>query len=116
MRLRPVLLVLAACIAYGYLMKPLGLVLATGALVIVSALGGHEFRCQRSLGDVGSLAADGTAYRVMAWRVAEPHDDLRGAGAEPYAGLCGDLVKREKLPFGRVATRAPECGPGSDRV
>jgi hypothetical protein len=41
---RPLLLVLAACIAYGYLMKPLGLVLATGALVFISAFGGHEFR------------------------------------------------------------------------
>jgi hypothetical protein len=42
--LRPLILILAACIAYGYLMKPLGLVLATGALVYVSALGGHEFK------------------------------------------------------------------------
>ena len=41
---RPLLMVLIGCIAYGYLMKPLGLVLATGALVFISALGGHEFR------------------------------------------------------------------------
>jgi putative tricarboxylic transport membrane protein len=41
---RPLLLVLAACIAYGYMMKPTGLVIATGALVFISALGGHEFR------------------------------------------------------------------------
>jgi hypothetical protein len=41
---RPLLLVLAACIAYGYLIKPAGLVIATVALVFVSALGGHEFK------------------------------------------------------------------------
>jgi hypothetical protein len=41
---RPLLLVLGACIAYGYMMKPTGLVIATGALVFISALGGHEFK------------------------------------------------------------------------
>ena len=33
-----------ACVAYGYLMKPLGLVAATIALVFISAFGGHEFK------------------------------------------------------------------------
>lgn len=41
---RPLVLILAGCMIYGYLMKPLGLVVATAALVFVSALGGHEFR------------------------------------------------------------------------
>lgn len=41
---RPLLLILAANIAYGYTMKPLGLVLATGVLVFISAFGGHEFK------------------------------------------------------------------------
>ena len=41
---KPLVLVTAATIAYGYLMKPLGLVIATAALVYISALGGHEFR------------------------------------------------------------------------
>ncbi len=41
---RPLLLVLTACVAYGYLIKPAGLVVATIALVFVSALGGHEFK------------------------------------------------------------------------
>jgi hypothetical protein len=41
---KPLVLVTAATIAYGYLMKPLGLVLATAALVYISALGGHEFK------------------------------------------------------------------------
>jgi hypothetical protein len=42
--LRPLILVSVACVLYGYLMKPLGLVGATAALVYVSALGGHEFK------------------------------------------------------------------------
>jgi hypothetical protein len=41
---RPVILVSVGCVLYGYLMKPLGLVGATAALVYVSALGGHEFK------------------------------------------------------------------------
>lgn len=41
---RPLFMVLAACIAYGYLMKPLGMVLSTAVMVFISALGGHEFR------------------------------------------------------------------------
>jgi hypothetical protein len=42
--LRPLILISAACVLYGYLMKPLGLVGATAALVFVSAAGGHEFK------------------------------------------------------------------------
>lgn len=41
--LRPLILVSVGCVLYGYLMKPLGLVGATAALVYVSAFGGHEF-------------------------------------------------------------------------
>lgn len=41
---RPLVLILAGCMVYGYLMKPLGLIVATAALVFISALGGHEFR------------------------------------------------------------------------
>ena len=41
---RPLFMVLASCIAYGYLMKPLGMVLATAVMVVIAALGGHEFR------------------------------------------------------------------------
>jgi len=40
---RPLILISVGCVLYGYLMKPLGLVGATAALVYVSALGGHEF-------------------------------------------------------------------------
>src|SRR3954470_15340742 len=41
---KALVLISAGCVAYGYLMKPLGLVLATAALVFVSAYGGHEFK------------------------------------------------------------------------
>jgi hypothetical protein len=42
--LRPLILISVGCVLYGYLMKPLGLVGATAALVFVSAAGGHEFK------------------------------------------------------------------------
>ena len=41
---RPLILISAACVIYGYTMKPLGLILATGLLVFISAFGGHEFK------------------------------------------------------------------------
>ena len=41
---KALVMISAACVVYGYLMKPLGLVGATAALVFVSALGGHEFK------------------------------------------------------------------------
>ena len=41
---RPLVLISAACVVYGYLMKPLGLILATAALVFIGAFGGHEFK------------------------------------------------------------------------
>jgi hypothetical protein len=41
---RPLILISAACVVYGYLMKPLGLIVATAALVFISAFGGHEFK------------------------------------------------------------------------
>jgi hypothetical protein len=44
MSMRPLVLISVACVVYGYLMKPLGLVLATAFLVYISALGGHEFK------------------------------------------------------------------------
>jgi hypothetical protein len=36
--------VLAAVVMFGYLLKPLGLVLATIILIFISAAGGHEFK------------------------------------------------------------------------
>jgi putative tricarboxylic transport membrane protein len=42
--LRPLVLISVACVVYGYLMKPTGLIVATAALVYISAYGGHEFK------------------------------------------------------------------------
>src|SRR5262249_33103567 len=41
---KALVLISVACLVYGYLMKPLGLVGATAALVFISAYGGHEFK------------------------------------------------------------------------
>src|SRR5262245_5216090 len=41
---RPLILISLACVVYGYLMKPTGLLVATAALVFISAYGGHEFK------------------------------------------------------------------------
>jgi hypothetical protein len=41
---RPVLFIAASSLAFAYLLKPLGLVLASAALVFISAYGGHEFK------------------------------------------------------------------------
>ena len=42
--MRPLILISIGCVVYGYIMKPLGLVAATAALVFISAFGGHEFK------------------------------------------------------------------------
>ena len=44
MKMRPLILISVACVVYGYIMKPAGLVIATAALVFISAFGGHEFK------------------------------------------------------------------------
>jgi putative tricarboxylic transport membrane protein len=36
--------ILAAVVMFGYLLKPLGLVIATFVLIVISAAGGHEFK------------------------------------------------------------------------
>ena len=53
---RPTLSIAAASIAYGYLLKPLGLVIATALLVVGSAAGGHEFRWREVLPLAAALA------------------------------------------------------------
>jgi hypothetical protein len=66
MHWRPLLLILAGSIAFGYLLKPLGLVLATAVLVVVSALGGHEFRWREALLLAAVLAVFSIAVFVYA--------------------------------------------------
>jgi putative tricarboxylic transport membrane protein len=41
---RPLLFVMASSLAFAYLLKPLGLALASVVLVFISAYGGHEFK------------------------------------------------------------------------
>ncbi len=41
--MRPMLLVLCAVLSFGLLVEPLGLILATLALIVISCLGGWEF-------------------------------------------------------------------------
>ena len=41
---RPLLFVMVSSLAFAYLLKPLGMVLASVALIFVSAFGGHEFK------------------------------------------------------------------------
>ena len=41
---RPLLFIAVSSLAFAYLLKPLGLVLASVALVFISAYGGHEFK------------------------------------------------------------------------
>jgi hypothetical protein len=41
---RPLVMILVACLAFAYTLKPLGLVGATAALIYIGALGGHEFK------------------------------------------------------------------------
>jgi hypothetical protein len=41
---KPLVLIIAGCLAFAYLLKPLGLVLATLLLVFIAAFGGHEYR------------------------------------------------------------------------
>lgn len=41
---RPLLFIAVSSLAFAYLLKPLGLALASVALVFISAFGGHEFK------------------------------------------------------------------------
>jgi hypothetical protein len=62
--LRPVVLVLAAGVAFGYLLKPFGLVISTVVLVLVSAAGGTEFRLREVLALAAGLAVFAIAVFV----------------------------------------------------
>ena len=56
-RVRPILFVLGGSLAFGYVLKPLGLVIATILLVAISALGGQELRWREVLLLAAGLAA-----------------------------------------------------------
>lgn len=46
---RPLIFILVACLAFAYLLKPLGVMLSIAALVGISAYGGHEFKLKEVL-------------------------------------------------------------------
>jgi len=58
---RPLVLILASCLAFGYFLKPLGLVGASILLVFIGAYGGHEFKWK----EVSILAAVLVVFSVL---------------------------------------------------
>ena len=54
---RPLVLVSASVLAYGYLMKPGGLAVATIAAVFIGAAAGHEFKWKEALAVALALVA-----------------------------------------------------------
>lgn len=46
---RPLFFVILALLLFGYLLKPIGLVLTVALLVLVSAYAGHEFRLRETI-------------------------------------------------------------------
>jgi hypothetical protein len=49
MSLRPVFFITISLIAFGYLLRPVGLVLALAILIVLSAFVGHEFKLKEVL-------------------------------------------------------------------
>jgi len=46
---RASVVILSAVVMFGFLLKPLGLVIATALLIVMSAWGGHEFKLREAL-------------------------------------------------------------------
>ncbi len=49
MSLRPVFFITISLVAFGYLLRPVGLVLALAILIVISAFVGHEFKVKEVL-------------------------------------------------------------------
>ncbi|MEO8202972.1 MAG: tripartite tricarboxylate transporter TctB family protein [Betaproteobacteria bacterium] len=60
---KPIFFISLALILFGYLLKPIGFVLALVVLVFVSAFGGHEFRAK----EVAILAVVLIVFSVLAF-------------------------------------------------
>jgi hypothetical protein len=58
---KALVLILASCLAFAYLLKPLGLILATVLLIFIGAFGGHEFKWK----EVGILTAVMIVFAVV---------------------------------------------------
>jgi putative tricarboxylic transport membrane protein len=63
---RPTLFILGGSVAYGYALKPLGLLVSTVLVVLITAAGGHEFRWREVLVLALALAAFSLAVFVYA--------------------------------------------------
>jgi putative tricarboxylic transport membrane protein len=61
---RALYIILAGTTAFGYLLKPLGLVIATAILIFVSAWGGHEFKLREVIISIIVLAIFGVGVFV----------------------------------------------------
>ena len=57
-------IILAGTVAFGYLLKPLGLVIATAILIFISAWGGHEFKLREVIISIVVLAIFGVGVFV----------------------------------------------------
>jgi hypothetical protein len=67
---RPIIFILGSSVAYGYLLKPLGMVLATILLVVMSAFGGHEFKWREAVPLAIGLAV--FSYAVFVYGLGLP--------------------------------------------
>jgi hypothetical protein len=65
-QLKPPLLVLSSVVLFGLLLRPMGLVLATVLLVVVSSMASHEFRLRDALLSAFALAGVVLAVFVYA--------------------------------------------------
>ena len=70
--LRPLVLIVIASIAFGYLLKPIGLVASTVLMVLVSAAGGHEFRWREAIALAIALAVFSVAVFVYGLQLPFP--------------------------------------------
>ena len=70
--LRPLVLVLAAILAFALLIEPAGLALATAAIVLIGALGGAEFRLGEALLLALGLSAGTVALFVYGLKLTMP--------------------------------------------
>ena len=69
---RPLIMILGATVIFGLLIRPGGLVIAIFALIIISALGGHEFKWKEVLLLCVLLAASSVAIFVYGLQLQFP--------------------------------------------
>src|SRR5688500_18651905 len=67
---RPLLWILASVVLFGFLVQPAGIIIASVALVLVCAYGGHEFSWKEMLIEAAILAASVVA--IFSWGLGLP--------------------------------------------